>query len=90
MRSGALPYRLEDDGILEGLDRLGNSPDLSLFQKLWSIMKDGHTITSLKKLQDTLIKMWVQLPKDLMKKLVHSMPRRLKICMDDKGQMTKH
>jgi hypothetical protein len=48
-------------------------------------LKDDHTITSLKKLQDAVMKMWMLLLNNLMKKLELSMPRRLRMCMDYKG-----
>jgi transposase len=76
------------------MDWPGNSPDLNPIENLWSIMKkklkEDHTITSLNKLQDAIKKMWVQLPNDLMMKLAQSMPRRLRMCIENKGQMTKY
>jgi hypothetical protein len=75
------------------MDWPGNSSDLNPIKNLWSIMKkklkEDHTNTSLKKLQDT-VKMWVQVPNDLMKKLAQSMPRRLLMCIENKGQTTKY
>jgi transposase len=72
------------------MDWLGNSPDLNPIENLWSIMKkklkEDHTITSLNKLQDAIKKMWVQ----LMMKLAQSMPRKLRMCIENKGQMTKY
>jgi hypothetical protein len=76
------------------MDWPGNSPDLNPIENLWSIMKkklkEDHTITSLKKLQDAIKNMWVKLPNDLMKKLAQSMPNRLRMCIENKGQMTKY
>jgi hypothetical protein len=76
------------------MDWPGNSPNLNPIENLWSIMKkklkEDHTITSLNKLQDAIKKMWVQLPNDLMMKLAQSMPRRLRMCIENKGQMTKY
>ncbi len=76
------------------MDWPGNSPDLNPIENLWSILKkklkEDHTITSLKKLQDAIKNMWVKLPNDLMKKLAQSMPNRLRMCIENKGQMTKY
>ncbi len=48
-------------------------------------------ITSLPLLIKAIKMMWVKdLPLDLMKKLGHSMPSRLKQCITNKGQMTKY
>lgn len=76
------------------MDWPGNSPDLNPIENLWSILKkklkDDHTITSIPKLQEAIKRLWVTLSSDLMRKLAHSMPKRLKLCMANKGQMTKY
>jgi hypothetical protein len=35
-------------------------------------------------------RLWVKLPNDLMRKLAQSMPSRLRLCMDNKGQMIEY
>ncbi len=68
---------LKEKGI-SMLDWPGNSPDLNPIKNLWSAKKklrDDHTVTSLKKLQDAITRMYVLLPDDLMMKLMHSMPK---------------
>jgi hypothetical protein len=72
----------------------GNSRDLNPIKNLWSIikkrLKDNHTITSLPKLQEVIKRLWAKLPNNLMRKLAQSMPRRLRLCVDNKRQMTKY
>ncbi len=68
---------LKEKGI-SMLDWPGSSPDLNPFRNLWSAKKklrDDHTVTSLKKLQDAITRMCVLMPDDLMMKLMHSMPK---------------
>ena len=77
------------------MDWPGNSPDLNLIENLWSIMKrklkSDHTITSLPMLHSALKRMWVSnLEPSLFKKLARSMPKRLRDCIANQGQMTKY
>ena len=72
-----------------------NLPDLNPIVNLWSIMKrklkDNQTITSMPLLHHAIKKMWVtDLKPHLFKKLAHSMPKRLRDCIANKGQMTKY
>ena len=77
------------------MDWPGNSPDLNLIENLWSIMKrklkSDHTITSLPMLHSALKRMWVSnLEPSLFKKLARSMPKWLRDCIANQGQMTKY
>ena len=76
------------------MDWPGNSPDLNPIENLWSIMKrklkKNHTITSLEKLVKEIKVMWVNIKPDLCKKLARSMPKRIKDCIENGGQMTKY
>jgi transposase len=76
------------------MDWPGNSPDLNPIENLWSIikgqLKKRENITSLPLLIKAIKEIWVTLPKPLMIKLAHSMPSRIKLCLENGGQMTKY
>lgn len=77
------------------MDLPGNSPDLNPIENLWSIMKrklkSDHTITSMPQLHTAIKRMWVEsLEPSLFKKLARSMPKRLRDCIANQGQMTKY
>ncbi len=76
------------------MDWPGNSPNLNPIENLWLIikkgLKDNHTITLLPKLQEATKRLWVKMPNNLMRKLAHYITRRLRLSMDNKGQMTKY
>jgi hypothetical protein len=72
-----------------------NLLDLKPIKNLWAIMKSRlkklPNITSLPLLIKAIKMMWTRdLPIAFMKKLACSMPARLKMCLKNKGQMTKY
>jgi len=78
------------------MDWPGNSPDLNPIENCWSYMKaklkaERFDTTSLPKLTEAIKRMWVKdLSQEYFLNLAHSMPRRLKDVLDNKGQMTKY
>ncbi len=77
------------------MDWPGNSLYLNPIENLWAIMKSRlkklPNITSLPLLIKAIKMMWTRdLPIALMKKLAHSMPARLKMCLKNKHQMKKY
>jgi transposase len=76
------------------MDWPGNSPDLNPIENLWSIikgkLKKNENMTSLPLLIKAIKVTWVTLPRSLMVKLAHSMPNRIKLCLENSGQMTKY
>jgi hypothetical protein len=75
------------------MDWPGNSPDLNPIENLWNIMKEGlkkKDIGSAPKLQAELKKLWVSLDLVMLRNLSDSMPRRLQMVLDAKGEMTKY
>ena len=77
------------------MDWPGNSPDLNPIENCWSYMKmklkNDHTITSLPKLIDAIKLMWVtEMDINYFKKLAESMPKRLQLVLENKGEMTKY
>jgi transposase len=74
--------------------RAGNSPDLNPIEYVWSIknarLKRDHTITFLPKLERAIKMMWVRdLSLFLFQKLAHSMPTKIKKCLENKSHMIK-
>ena len=64
-------------------------------ENCWSHMKrklkEDHTITSVPKLMQAIKKMWLKdMTRDYFKELSASMPRRLQMVIDQKGEMTKY
>jgi hypothetical protein len=77
------------------MDWPGNSPDLNAIENCWSYMKRrlmGNTnITSLPKLQEAIKRMCeLDMGLSYFRKLSDSMPRRLQLVIDQKGEMTKY
>ena len=83
-----------NDAKLEVMDWPGNSPDLNPIENIWSCMKyklKQTRITSSKTLMDEINKLWVlNISQEYFKKLADSMPRRLKLVIKHKGEMTKY
>ena len=75
------------------LDWPAQSPDLNPIENLWSELdrrlKDRKTNTK-EDLFRVLEEGWNNLPKEYLKKLVESMPRRIKACIKNKGFATKY
>jgi transposase len=71
-----------------------NSPYLNPIENLWSILKaklkKNHQLTLLPQLIQSIKQEWIALPRSLMMKLAHSMPNRIKLCIENSGQMTKY
>jgi hypothetical protein len=88
-------YLWESQDQFPIMDWLGNSPDLNLIENCWSYMKNkfkgNSDITSLPKLMEAIKMMWVKdMRLDYSQKLSDSMPRRLQMVIEAKGQMTKY
>jgi hypothetical protein len=77
------------------IDWPGNSPDLNPIENCWSHMKrklkGDRNITSLTKLVEAIKMMWVQdMSLDYFQTLASSMPRRLRMVIEQKGKLTKY
>ena len=72
----------------------GNSPDLNPIENCWNFMKNElrkKDISSVPKLIDELKSLWTSgLSHEYLKKLSDSMPRRMQMVIQAKGDMTKY
>ena len=69
------------------------SPDINPIENLWDYLKkkvQERSISSKNDLKSVLIEEWEKIPPDYCKKLVMSMPKRLKMVKDNKGLHTKY
>lgn len=75
------------------LDWPGNSPDLNPIENAWNYIKDKLATTntsSIPRLEEELKKWWISMDHQYFKKLAASMPKRLRLVLQAKGQMTKY
>lgn len=76
------------------MDWPGNSPDLNPIENLWNWMKDRLQelrVSSVAVLMEEIKKLWVQAtPVELLQNLSDSMPKRIQMVLDAKGDMTKY
>ena len=70
-----------------------NSPDLNPIENIWGIMKarlDKTRKKSITEWTDQLKKLWENLDHELLRSLIESMPRRLKMVIESKGEVIKY
>lgn len=72
----------------------GNSPDLNPIENLWSLVKrrvSSHHPSSLTALKEVIKSVWcTEIDAGLCRKLVHSMPDRIKMVIKNKGFYSKY
>ena len=69
------------------------SPDLNLIEHLWEhIQRQPEKLPSItsKSLWENIVKVWRSIPPEVVKKLVSSMPQRIKAVRKAKGGQTKY
>ena len=99
MQDGAPAHRskivtkfLEDNNI-RVLEWLGNSPDLNPIENAWNFLKNKiqeKRPNNINDLQQELKKLWVTLDSTYFASLADSMPKRLQMVINSKGEMTKY
>jgi transposase len=70
------------------------SPDMNPTENAWNFMKTklkSHDISSFLKLKEAILKMWTQdMSQKYLRTLSDSMPRRIKVVIKARGDMTKY
>lgn len=75
------------------IDTPAQSPDINPIENLWSYLDDKvrqHSISSKAQLKQILLEEWRNIEPNFCKKLVDSMPNRLKMVIKNKGLHTKY
>jgi septum formation topological specificity factor MinE len=89
-----MAYLREKEDEFTVLDWPGNSPDLNPIENVWAHMKlklKSKKVKNMKELKAAITTMWVEdMPHAYFQKLSASMPKRLKLVLESKGDMTKY
>lgn len=83
---------LEDNNV-KVLDWPGNSPDCNPIENIWNHLKrtlSGRMPTKSQAIWDVINREWHKLSTTFLKKLIHSMPRRIKAVIEARGGPTKY
>ena len=80
-----------DETVVKCLDWVAQSPDVNPIEHLWRMMKlklKNRRASNIEERKQQIQDVWKQMSPDLTKKLVHSMPKRLKKLIEVKGAPT--
>jgi len=69
------------------------SPDLNPIENLWAVMQrrvDTHSCETMEELQDAIAAEWAKIDKELLEKLVESMPQRCRAVIEADGWYTQY
>ena len=69
------------------------SPDLNPKEHLWGILKrkmEVRKVSNVRQLRDVVMEEWKSIPVATCESLVNSMPRRVKVVLDNDGGHTKY
>ena len=80
-----------EEPVVECLDWISQSQGMNPIEYLWRMMKlklKNRTASNIEERKQQVQDVWKQMSPDLTKKLVHSMPKRLKKLIEVKGAPT--
>ena len=69
------------------------SPDLNPIEHLWGILKwkvEERKVSNIHQLHDVIMEEWKIIPLETCEALVNSMPRRVKVVLENNGGHTKY
>ena len=81
------------EGTLINLPWPAQSPDLNPIEHVWGHLDRRTKDRKCRNLEELMVELrrgWEELPEDYLKKLVHSMPRRIQKVLEAKGGATKY
>lgn len=81
------------DHKINVLEWPGNTPDFNPIENAWNHMKnkvEESRPSNINVLKETLKTLWVHMDADYFKNLAESMPKRMQLVIDSKGDMTKY
>jgi hypothetical protein len=79
-------FEKDDEGKLQSLPWLAQSPDLNIIERLWSVLESRvrdrfPPSTYLKQLEDVLQEEWYKIPLETVQNLYESIPRRIAVVL---------
>lgn len=85
---------LDEEGI-DTIEWPSRSPDLNPIEHLWDVMYRcirRHQVPpqTVQELTDALIQVWEEIPQDTIRRLIRSMPRRCRECVQARGGHTHY
>ena len=85
---------LDEEGI-NAVDWPARSPDLNPIEHVWDIMyrrirHRAATPQTVQELTNALIQVWQEIPQDTIRRLIRSMPRRCRDCIQARGGHTRY
>jgi transposase len=87
--------KCKEDNDIESMEWAAQSPDLSIIENVWSLLKDklskyDHVPSSPQVLKDRVINVWNNISTSYIRDLIKSMPRRCQLVIDKQGGITKY
>lgn len=85
---------LDEEGI-DAVDWPARSPDLNPIEHVWDIMyrrirQRAAAPQTVQELTNALIQVWQEIPQDTIRRLIRSMPRRCRECIQARGGHTRY